>query len=152
MNSKQDFRKKIRFRRLNSKLKHILEKHIAKHKKHWKLLRLYLDFHSYFEATGSNCFNVFWNILLQSIFLARIISWLPKRMQKLWKPKSAPSQTEWRQLELSCDKLANFGYQTDRKEDFLWPKQNQSRLTIASRCWHQLGCHRDFVARQLNKA
>ena len=40
---------------------------------HWKLL-LYLDFHSYFEATSPNCFNVFCKILLQSIFPARIIN------------------------------------------------------------------------------
>ena len=38
---------------------------------HWKLL-LYLHFHSYFEATSPNCFNVFCKILLQSIFPARI--------------------------------------------------------------------------------
>ena len=40
---------------------------------HWKLL-LYLDFCSYFEATSPNWFNDFCKILLQSIFLARIIN------------------------------------------------------------------------------
>ena len=40
---------------------------------HPKLL-LYLDFRSYFEATSPNWFNVFCKILLQSIFLARIIN------------------------------------------------------------------------------
>ena len=40
---------------------------------HRKLL-LYLDFRSYFEATSPNWFNVFCKILLQSIFLARIIN------------------------------------------------------------------------------
>ena len=39
----------------------------------WKLL-LYLDFRSYFEAASPNCFKVFCKILLQSIFLARIIN------------------------------------------------------------------------------
>ena len=39
----------------------------------WKLL-LYLHFHSYFKTTSPNCFNVFCKILLQSIFLARIIN------------------------------------------------------------------------------
>ena len=38
----------------------------------WKLF-LYLHFHSYFKTTSPNCFNVFCKILLQSIFLARII-------------------------------------------------------------------------------
>ena len=41
--------------------------------RHWKLL-LYLDFRSYFEAASPNWFNVFCKILLQSIFLARIIN------------------------------------------------------------------------------
>ena len=40
---------------------------------HWKVF-LYLDFRSYFEATSPNWFNVFCKILLQSIFLARIIN------------------------------------------------------------------------------
>ena len=65
-----------------------LENQIARHTRtrlrsdmHWKML-LYLDFRSYFEATGPNCFNVFWKVLLQSIFLARIISWRPKQAKK----------------------------------------------------------------------
>ena len=37
-------------------------------------LDLYLDFRLYFEATSPNCVNVFCKILLQSIFLARIIN------------------------------------------------------------------------------
>ena len=40
---------------------------------HWKLL-FYLDFRSYFEAASPNCFNVSGKILLQSIFVARIIN------------------------------------------------------------------------------
>ena len=50
----------------------ILKQIRLRSKTHWKLL-LYLDFRSYFEATSPNWFNVFCKILLQSIFLARII-------------------------------------------------------------------------------
>ena len=65
-----------------------MEKHIARHKQtrlrsetHRKLV-LHLDFHSYFEAaTGPNYVTVFWKILLQSIFQARIISWSLKQAQ-----------------------------------------------------------------------
>ena len=50
---------------------------------HWQL-HFYLNFRSYFEAAGPYCFNVFWKILLQSIFLARSILWPLKRVQKQW--------------------------------------------------------------------
>ena len=63
---------------------------------------MYRDFRSYFEATGPNYFNVFCKILLQSIFLAKIISWSPKRAQKQWKPKNIHRE------------LGNSRYQTDR--------------------------------------
>lgn len=40
------------------------------------------------ETAGSNCFKVFWKILLQQKFLARTISWSTKRPQKLWKQRT----------------------------------------------------------------
>ena len=67
---------------------------------------LYLDFRSYFEATGPNCFNVFWKVLLQSIFLARIISCRPKQAEK---------SVSWSVVATSL--LGNLGYQTKRKKD-----------------------------------
>ena len=105
-----------------------LENHIARHAQtrlrsemHWKML-LFLDFRSYFEATGPDCFSVFWEVLLQSIFLARIISWRPKRAKK----------------SVSCSVvgtslLGNLGYQTKRKKD-LWQKQNCSGAACLQ--WH----------------
>ena len=58
---------------------------------HWKLL-LYLDFRSNFESTSPIWFNVFCKILLQSIFLARIINknkpkshqFIPYLVHNLW--------------------------------------------------------------------
>ena len=53
---------------------------------HWKLL-LFLHFRSYFEVTDPICFNVFCKILLQSIFLARIINKnknKSKNLKKSW--------------------------------------------------------------------
>ena len=91
MNSKLDFREKRQsFDGKKAKVKYN-EKHITRHKQtrmrsetHRKLL-FYLDFHSYFEAaTGPNYFIVFWKILLQSIFQARIISWSLKQAQMYW--------------------------------------------------------------------
>ena len=91
MNSKLDFREKRQsFDGKKAKVKYN-EKHIARHKQtrlrsetHRKLL-FYLDFHSYFEAaTGPNYFIVFWKILLQSIFQARIISWSLKQAHMYW--------------------------------------------------------------------
>ena len=91
LNSKLDFKKKKKDEVSTVKSQteqNTLENHIARHTQtrlrsemHWKM-PLYLDFRSYFEATGPNCFNVFWKVLLQSIFLARIISWRPKRAKK----------------------------------------------------------------------
>ena len=133
---------------LNSKLlwtvksqteQNTLENHIARRTQtslrsemHWKML-LYLDVRSYFEATGPNCFNVFWKVLLQSIFLARIISWRPKRAKK---------SVSWNVVATSL--LGNLGYQTKRKKDLWQAKLHRcSLLTMTSRCWAQLGCCHD---------
>ena len=51
----------------------ILKQIRLRNETHGKLL-LYLDFRSYFEATSPNWCHVFCKILLQSIFLARIIN------------------------------------------------------------------------------
>ena len=84
----------------------------------WKLLlylQLYLDFRSYFEATGSNYFNVFCKILLQSILLARIISWSPNLAQKEWKPKIfTASHPDVNCSLVATSLLGNSEYQTDR--------------------------------------
>ena len=127
LNSKLDFQEKTK-KVLTVKRQteqNTLENHIARHTQtrlrsemHWKM-PLYLDFRSYFEATGPNCFNVFWKVLLQSMFLAKIISWRPKRAKK---------SVSWNLVATSL--LGNLGYQTKRKKD-LWQKQNCS----GAACW-----------------
>ena len=122
-------KKKTRFRllkkaKLNKTLWRIISGDIHKLvcKVRCKKMLLYLDFRSYFEATGPNCFNVFWKVLLQSIFLARIISWRPKRAKK---------SVSWNVVATSL--LGNLGYQTKRKKD-LWQKQNCSGAACLQ--WH----------------
>ena len=79
---------------------------------------LYLDFCSQFEATGLNCFNVFSKILLQSIFVVRIISCSPKRRKK--------KTVSWNVVAISL--LGNFGYQTDRTKRKFY---DRSKITAA---------------------
>ena len=75
------------------------------------LSRFSLLFWSYWPKL-LQCF--FRKVLLQSIFLARIISWRPKRAKK---------SVGWSVVATSL--LGNLGYQTKRKKD-LWQKQNCS--------------------------
>ena len=129
LNSKLDFKKRDEVSTVKSQTEqNTLENHIARHTQtrlrsemHWKM-PLYLDFRSYFEATGPNCFNVFWKVLLQSMFLAKIISWRPKRAKKA---------VSWNVVATSL--LGNLGYQTKRKKD-LWQKQNCSGAACLQ--WH----------------
>ena len=140
LNSKLDFKKKDEVSTVKSQTEqNTLENHIARHTRtrlrsemHWKML-LYLDFRSYFEATGPNCFNVFWKVLLQSIFLARIISWRPKQAKKI------------SQLERSRHSVARQSWIPNQKKERSMTEaklQRCSLLTMTSRCWAQLGrCH-----------
>ena len=140
LNSKLDFKKKDEVSTVKSQTEqNTLENHIARHTQtrlrsemHWKML-LYLDFRSYFEATGPNCFNVFWKVLLQSIFLARIISCRPKQAKNI------------SQLERSRHIVARQSWiPNQKKERFMTEAKLQrcSLLTMTSRCWAQLGrCH-----------
>ena len=106
-----------------------LENHIARYTQtrlrsemHWKnalLSRFSLLFWSYWPKLLL-CF--FGKVLLLSIFLARIISWRPKRAKK---------SVSWSVVATSL--LGNLEYQIKRKKD-LWQKQNCSGA--ASLQWH----------------
>ena len=94
------------------------------------LSRFSLLFWSYWPKL-LQCF--FRKVLLQSIFLARIISWRPKRAKKISR------------LERSRHIVARQPWiPNQKKERFMTEAKLQrcSLLTMTSRCWAQLGrCH-----------
>ena len=93
MNSIFDFREKSKVLTVKSReVRRTSDKHIA-WPKQTRLVRREVRRTSKCssnnsETAGSNCFKVFWKILLQQKFLARTISWSTKRPQKLWKQRT----------------------------------------------------------------
>ena len=86
---------------------------------------LYLDFRSYFEATGPNCFNVFWKVLLQSKISSQdhfLTAKTDKKISQLERSRHIVARQSW---------IPN-----QKKERFMTEAKLQrcSLLTMTSRC------------------